>query len=455
VTVQDQPYWNPKMETLPREDLKRLQLAKLRRLAAFAENKSGFHKRRFAAAKFSSEQLKTWDDLRRIPVMDRVAWMASQKEQPIFGDLLARPREHAIRYHLTSGTTGKTPLRVLDGAKDWQWISECWAYGFWAFGVRPKDTVFFAFSYGSFIGFWGAHYACEKIGSLVLPSGNMTTEARVKQLVEMEATTVCATPTYALRMGQSAREQGLDLHKSKVERVIVSGEPAGSIPATKKMIEDMWGAKCGDTAGMTELGTIMMFECSRQPGGCHIIEDHYIEEVLDPETLEPVPYGEQGERVVTSFGRGMIPVFRYRTSDLVVKVPHTRCSCGRTFDVYEGGILGRVDDMLLIRGTNVYPRAVEAIVREQPSIDEFQILVENVNAVDEITVNVELRPGFDAQWDGLQAVLARELAENHEGLRINVGRAPAGSLPRFELKARRVLDKRPKHETSKTEPKKS
>jgi phenylacetate-CoA ligase len=282
----------------------------------------------------------------------------------------------------------------------------------------------------------------------------MTTEARVKQLVEMGATTVCATPTYALRMGQAAREMGIDIAKSgKVARVIVSGEPAGSIPATKRMIEAMWGGKCGDTAGMTELGTIMMFECSHQPGGAHIIEDHFIEEVLDPQTLEPVKYGERGERVVTSFGRGMIPVLRYRTSDLVVKVPHDRCRCGRTFDVYEGGILGRVDDMLLIRGTNVYPRAVEAIVREQAAIDEFQILVENEGGVDEIAVNVELRPGHEATWHALKELLHRELAEAHEGLRFCVGRAEPGSLPRFELKARRVLDKRPKLETSKTEPK--
>jgi phenylacetate-CoA ligase len=455
VTAQESPYWNPKSETLAREDLRRLQLEKLRRLATFAKEKSGFHKRRFEAAGFTPEKLRTLDDLRRIPVMDRAEWMASQKADPLFGDLLARPRDRAIRYHLTSGTTGKTPLRVLDGAKDWQWISECWAYGFWGFGVRPTDTVFFAFSYGSFIGFWGAHYACEKIGALVLPSGNMTTEARVKQIVEMEATTVCATPTYALRLGQSAREQGIDIVKQgKVKRVIVSGEPAGSIPATKKMIESMWGAKCGDTAGMTELGTIMMFECDHQPGGAHVIEDHFIEEVLDPETLDPVPYGERGERVVTSFGRGMIPVLRYRTSDLVVKVPHSRCTCGRTFDIYEGGILGRVDDMLLTRGTNVYPRAVESIVREQPAIDEFQILVENVQGIDEINVNVELRPGFEGQWDALSEVLMRELADAHEGLRFKVDRAQPGSLPRFELKARRVLDKRPKHEASKTEPKK-
>jgi len=282
--------------------------------------------------------------------------------------------------------------------------------------------VFFAFSYGSFIGFWGAHYCCEKMGCLTLASGNMTTEQRVKQIVEMGATVVCATPTYALRMGQTAEKMGIDLKKDgKVRRVIVSGEPAGSIPAVKKMIEDMWGGKCGDTAGMTEIGTIMIFECDHQPGGPHIIEDHFIEEVLDPDSGEPVPYGERGERVVTSFGRGFIPLVRYRTKDLVCKVPHTRCTCGRTGDVYEGGILGRVDDMKLIRGTNVYPRAVEAVVREHAEVEEFQIVIQRVdNVQDEITVKVELKPDQQDCWPRLQAQLGKDLADAHEGLRFNV-----------------------------------
>jgi phenylacetate-CoA ligase len=308
--------------------------------------------------------------------------------------------------------------------------------------VRPHDRVFFAFSYGSFIGFWGAHYCCERIGALVIPSGNMGTDMRVKQIIDTGVTTVCATPTYALRMAQVASELGIDLKKSAVKRVIVSGEPAGSIPETKALIERQWGAKFFDTAGLTELGTICMYECERQPGGMHIIEDQYIEEVVDPITDEALPYGSRGERVVTSFGRTMIPVIRYRTRDLVVKVPSERCSCGRTFDVYEGGIQGRVDDMLLIRGTNVYPRAIESIVRGVPEIDEFQILLETINNVDEITVRVELKPQCGLVFADLRGRLAHELKEHHEMLRINVAEADCGSLPRFELKAKRVLDKR-------------
>ena len=440
--MSNRPYWNPKAETLPREDLRRLQTLKLKRSAAWAYECSPFHRRLFDAAGFHPDQIKTFDDRRRIPFTTRDAWMESQIENPPYGGLVAQPQSAAIRYHHTSGTSGRVPLRVLDNQKDWQWISECWAYGFWGFGVRPSDTVFFAFSYGSFIGFWGAHYACEKIGALTLPSGNMSSEARVKQILEMGVTTVCATPTYALRLAQVAAEMGADLRGSQVSKLIVSGEPAGSIPETKALIEEQWGAKCGDTAGMTELGTICMFESAVQPGGLHIIEDHFIEEVIDPESAEPLPYGERGERVVTSFGRSMIPVFRYRTRDLVVKVPLTHSSCGRTWDLYEGGIQGRVDDMLLIRGTNVYPRAIESIVRTHESIDEFQILVEKKNNIDEISVVVELKPGAKDDWGSLRESLAQDLKEHHEMLRINVLEAEAGSLPRFELKARRVVDKR-------------
>ncbi|MBI4280180.1 MAG: phenylacetate--CoA ligase family protein [Armatimonadetes bacterium] len=443
----DARYWNPKAETMPREDLRRLQLLKLRRLCEWAYGRSPYHRRTFDAARFHPEQLHSLDDLRRLPFMTREEWMDSQVKTPMFGDLPATDHAHAIRYHLTSGTSGRTPIRVLDGMKDWEWIAEMWCYGFWGFGVRPHDIVYFAFGYGSFIGFWGAHYACEKIGALVIPGGAQTTEQRVKQIAEMGVTTVCSTPTYALRLWQQASEMGIDLSTSRVDKLIVSGEPAGSIPAVKRQLEEAWGAKCGDTAGMTEIGTIMIFECAHQPGGTHIIEDHFIEEVINPDTLEPVSYGELGERVVTSFGRGFIPLIRYRSKDMVVKVPYSRCPCGRTWDIYDGGIRSRWDDMKLIRGTNVYPRAVEAIVREYSAIDEFQIYVwRRDNVQDEITIKVEIKPGREAEWPELQVRLARDLAAAHEGLRFTIDRVEYGSLPRFELKARRLVDDRPKAE---------
>ena len=440
-------YWNPKNETLPRDQLRTLQLFKLRRLCEWAWARSAFHRRLWEKGRFHPDQIKTLDDIRRIPFMTREDWMDAQIEKPAFGDLTTVDQDLAIRYHLTSGTSGRVPIRVLDGRKDWEWIAEMWAYGFWGFGVRPSDRVFFAFSYGTFIGFWGAHYCCEKIGALVLPSGGSTTEHRVKTIIEMGATTVCSTPTYALRMWQAAGEMGIDLaRESKVNTLIVSGEPGGSIPAVKRQLEAAWNAKVGDTAGMTEIGSIMMFECRHQPGGAHIIEDHFIEECLEYNGDTPVPYGQPAERVVTSFGRGFIPLIRYRTKDLVVKVPHTTCRCGRTGDIYDGGIRGRWDDMKLIRGTNVYPRAVEAIVREFDAIDEFQIVIDRVEVQDEITVHVELKPGADGSWSDVGERLGVALRDAHEGLRFNVERAAPGTLPRFELKAKRLTDKRPKAE---------
>jgi len=440
--MQETPYWNPRHETMPREELNALQLRKLRNLVAWADASVPWQSKRLRDAGVTADQIRSLDDLGRIPMMTRDEWMQGQVDHPPYGPILATDPANAIRYHMTSGTTGKTPIRVLDSMKDWEWIAEMWCYGFWGFGVRPADTVFFAFSYGTFVGFWGAHYACEKLGCLVLPGGNMTTEARVRQIMEMGATVVCSTPTYALRMAQEARTLGIDLAGGPVQRLILSGEPAGSIPATKKLIEDEWGAKAGDTAGMTEVGTIVIFECSSQPGGTHIIEDHYIEEVLDPDSGQSVPYGEMGERVVTSFGRGFIPVLRYRTRDYVVKVPGSNCPCGRTFDIYDGGIRGRVDDMKLVRGTNVYPRAVEAIVRQFKEIDEFQIHLYTADGRrDEIEVLVEI-PDPDIDPYGLLGDLGRQLASAHEGLRFGVRQAENGSLPRFELKAKRLVDER-------------
>src|SRR6266542_2481873 len=394
-------YWNPKTETASRDELAALQLVKLRRLCEWAAARSPWYRESFRQAGFAPEQLRSLDDLRRIPMLTRDQWMA--------------------------------------------WQAEMWCYGLWGFGVRPADVAYVAFGYGSFIGFWGLHYGLEKIGALNIPGGAQTTESRVKQIVGFGATAVASTPTYALRLAQEADRLGIDLVASPVRRLILSGEPAGSIPQTKALIERLWGAKAGDTAGMTEIGTIMIFECSHQPGGTHIIDDHFIEEVMDPASDEPVGYGEQGERVVTSFGRGIMPLLRYRSADLVCRVPASRCRCGRSFDLYDGGILGRVDDMKLVRGTNVYPRAVEAVVREFPMIEEFQLVLSRDQNLDRIVVRAELPPNAsDESWRDICDGLAKALAEAHEGLRFEVERAAAGELPRFELKARRTVDLRDK-----------
>jgi phenylacetate-coenzyme A ligase PaaK-like adenylate-forming protein len=435
------PYWNPKTETLAREDLRALQLVKLRRVAEWAQARSPFYRRTFAATGFTPEQLRTWADIDRIPLLTREEWMQSQADHPPYGDIPVAADASAIRMHTTSGTSGKQPLRALDSRKDWSWAAEMWCYALWGAGVRPHDIGYVAFGYGSFIGFWGLHNGLEKLGALTIPGGAQTTTARVKQIVDFGVTVVAYTPTYALRMAQEAEIQGLDLRASPVRTVILSGEPTPA--ATRDLIEGQWGAKVFDTAGMTEISTIFMFEPADQPGGCHIIEDHFIEQVVDPDTGRELPYGEAGERVTTSFGRSMIPLLRYRTRDMVVKLPHTATSNGRTWDLYEGGIIGRVDDMKLVRGTNVYPRAIEGIVRQFADVDEFQVEITREGIRDEITLHLETVDGFaDASWEELELALLTELADAHEGLRFLIRRRGAGDLPRFELKARRLTDLR-------------
>ncbi|MBI2849103.1 MAG: phenylacetate--CoA ligase family protein [Chloroflexi bacterium] len=438
-------YWNPKTELMPKEQLRELQLRKLKATATWAYERSPLWKKKFGETGLRPEEIRSLEDIEHIPFLTKDEWLKAQEDDPLFGDTLAAPLQTALRYHQTSGTSGRTPLRVLDSRKDWDWQAEMWAYGLYAFGIRSTDVVYVPFSYGVFIGFWGAHYAAEKIGALVIPGGGYGSEARLKQIIDLGVTAVVCTPTYALHLAQVAAEVGIDLTEdSRVEMLIHAGEPGANIPNTKKAIEDAWGAKAGDFVGMTESGTIFAFECNEQCGAIHIIEDHFYEQVVDPATGKPLGYGQKGERVMTSFGRGIIPCMRYRTGDLVERVESTHCSCGRTFDLYQGGILGRIDDMKIVRGVNVYPTAVENIVREYREINEFQITIARQGPMDEIVVKIEPKPKVPrSSYPQLMKKLSNDLSAAHEGLRFNIVTADPGTLPTFELKARRLQDLRP------------
>ncbi|MBI2954394.1 MAG: phenylacetate--CoA ligase family protein [Chloroflexi bacterium] len=429
---------------MPRAQLQALQLRKLQAMVHWAYDKSKLWRRKFDQVGLEPRDIRTLDDVQLIPFLTKEEFLRAQTSAPPFGDTLTVSPELALRYHQTSGSSGRIPLRALDGRKDWEWQAEMWAYGLYAFGVRPKDVFFVAFGYNVFIGAWGIHYGAEKIGAMLVPSGTQSSETRLKLIKELGATTVATTPTYALRLAQYAEGMGIDLvNESKVELLICTAEPGANIPATKRTLENLWGARVGDFVGMTEAGTIVAFECSEQCGAVHIIEDHFYEEVIDPITLKPVEYGQIGERVMTSFGRGMMPVLRFRTGDLVEKVESSYCPCGRTFDLYKGGVLGRTDDMKLIRGTNVYPGAVENIVREYKEISEFQIVLTREGYSDEITVQIEPRPDVgEERLHYLSYELASDLAEAHEGLRFNVVITDPGTLPKFEHRSARLQDLR-------------
>ena len=437
-------FWNPRTEKMPREKLVELQLAKLRVMLAWAKERSPLWQRKLKGTGIEPEDIRRLEDIQAIPFLTKSEILDSQQEYPLYGDIFSASPELGIAYHQTSGTSGRTPLRVVETPRDWAWAANTWASGLYAFGVRSADVAYFPFGYGPFQGFWGTHYGIQKLGAMTIPGGAQSSENRIRQIIELGATVVVTTPSYAIRLAQVAEEMGIDLAQgSKVEFLVHAGEPGANVPATKAMIEKAWGAHSGDFAGMSESSGLTCFECSEKPGGIHIIEDSFLEEVVDPTTGKWVGYGERGERITTSFGKGIIPLLRYRTGDLVERVPGSRCTCGRTWDLYNGGILGRVDDMKLIRGTNVFPSAIEAVVRKHERIREFQIVLHKVNYLDEITVRLEPKPEVAAsEWPGLGQQLSKDLAEAHEGLRFNVEMVPPGELPTFELKARRLVDKR-------------
>ena len=433
-------YWNPRSETMPREELRERQLDKLRVQLQHAYAGSKFWQGRMDAAGCPPESIRTLADFSsRFPILKREEITAAEAVAPPYGTLPSVDPRLAVRHHQTSGTSGANPVRTFDTARDWAWAADMWCTGAYAMGVRPADTALVAFGYGLFIGFWGLQYGLEKIGCKVIPTGSFDSEKRVQLLIEQECTVLACTPTYALRLALTAEQMGVDLARDgKVRIVIASGEPRPE--ATKRKIEAAFNAFCGDTAGMTEAATIFMFECAEEPGGCHIIETDYIEEVVDPETLEPAEYGQIGVRLMTSLGREGIQMFRYWSNDLVVKRPHTDCSCGRTWDFYEGGIRGRHDDMRKIRGVWFMPSMVEDVVRTFPEIDEFQCLLVNLDELDTLVIQIEPTAAVhESEYEPLRLRFTSEV-KRQLSLTPRVELAATGQLPRFEMKAKRFRD---------------
>ncbi|MCP4357463.1 MAG: phenylacetate--CoA ligase, partial [Chloroflexi bacterium] len=386
-------FFNRPVETMPREHLQAYQLEKLQQMLAQIHGRNRFYTHKLNQANASPLDIHTLADFYQLPFTTKTELIQAQADDPPFGLNATFPESAYTRFHQTSGTTGK-PLRVVDTAASWEWWGDCWGYVLAGAGITAADRLFLPFSFGPFIGFWAAVLGAKRRGALLVSGGGLSSLQRLHTMRDLQATAMCCTPTYALRLAEVAREQQFDISDIPLRITVHAGEPGANIPATKKRIEEIWGVKCYDHAGASEVGAYS-FECEAQPGAVHAIESEFIIEVINPETGDHVADGQTGELVISNLGRIGYPIIRYRTGDLVQFISQP-CDCGRTFGRFQGGIIGRADDMVVVRGINVYPSAVENLVRQFAEVDEFRVQIIKRQEMAELTLEVELADGTDA-----------------------------------------------------------
>ncbi len=429
------------LESLDREQLQRHQLARLNALLErvlphnrfYAEKLAGIHRPLTSLAELADWHYTFKDEL-----------IGTHQEHDVVANL-TWPRERYTRFHQTSGTRGR-PMIVLDAADDWPWWLDCWQYVLDAAEMGPADCALFAFSFGPFIGFWSAFDAVAARGCMVVPSGGMTTRARLDLIGRCSATAVFCTPSYALHMAEAAEEYKLEMGASSVRVLVLAGEPGGSIPEVRARIEQAWQASVIDHAGASEVGPWGYGYSTG--GGIHVNEAEFLAEFLSVETGGLAEEGDLAELVLTTLGRAGAPLFRYRTGDLVRPTWRGLSPCvesseqkgtvpfaaNNRFVFLEGGVLGRSDDMLVVRGVNIFPGSLEQIIRAFPEVVEYRITARTASAMDYLVVEIEDRLNAPQR-------VAEEL-RLRLGLKMEVLPVPLGSLPRFEGKGRRFIDER-------------
>ncbi len=423
-------FYHREMETLDRIRLRKLQDERLRRLLeAIATNR--FYREKFDNAGIEMRNLRSADDLKRLPFTTKEELVAEQQAYPPYGRLHTYPLARYRYLHQTSGTKGK-PLKCLDTPEDWESWMRCWGYVYRGAGVSEEDLVFCAFSFGPYLSHWAAIDGARYVGALCLSGGGLSSEQRLRMILDNRCTVLVCTPTYALHLAEVAEGLGLDLYSSDIRTTIHAGEPGASVDTVKRCIEEAWGAKCFDHAGATEVGA-WAFDCQAQTRSIHLNELEFIFEVIDSQTGATIDEGIRGELVVTTLARFGMPVLRYRTGDLV-ELSTEPCECGRTLARITGGVLGRADDMLIVRGVNLYPSAIDNLLRGLPAIVEYEVEIRRIAGMDDLLLKIESRE-LEPFSQVERAVLAAFRSQLN--IRVSVEQAARGSLPRYEFKARR------------------
>ena len=435
-------YWNPVLETLPYEKIRKLQLKKFQRIFSWTYEHSKFHRILYDNDGIKPKDIQSFSDIKQIPTVEKSMMRDIQGKEPFpYGDALCVPLNEVTAYRQTSGTTGQ-PVYQPDTWQDWEWWAECWAQLLWAQGYRPKDRVFIPFGYNVFVAFWAGHYGAEKIGCEVVPGGVLDTRARILKIQELNPTAMMGTPTYMLGMADTAiNKMKLNPADLSIEIITCAGEPGASIPSTKKRIEDAWGAKVYDHAGATEIGA-WSFECTEQPGSMHVNDAFFLVEIVDVETGEAIETpGVRGKMIITALDRQAQPCIRFDSKD-IIEWDTKICTCGRTSKLIKGGVVGRTDDITKVKGVLFSPSSVENVVRGIEGLgNDYELKVEKINDRDKITLQVEFVQNFSEEMDKIKSKLSDQLRLK-TNLNYEIEFCQYGELPRYPVKAKRFKDLR-------------
>jgi len=436
--MEDVTYWRREMETIPREELEELQLKRFKERMQYVYERSPMYRIKYDEAGIKPEDIRKLEDIRDVPFTVKEELRESQVRRPPWGDFICIPPEEGVRVFQTTGTTG-IPVRAILNKTDWTvHYYEQFMHFMYGYGITTSDILFVPFGYGLYIAWWGFQAALEQEGVMIVPGGAQSTQDRVKNIFDWGATVICGTPMYLLYLAETARKMGQRLADSAVRIVVAAGEPGANVPSTKKALEELWGARCYDDIGSTEI-TNFGFECVAQ-NGTHVIETMLYAECLDPETLKPVPPGEVGELVLSNLCTESMPLLRFRMRDLV-RFNKETCECGRTFLRLDGGILGRSDDMFQFAGVNIFPSAIENFIREVPEFsNEYQIVVPRMGIGKRLKIRIE-PDSSEISKEGMAQAVKKfiETIKYRITVTPDVEIVAVGKLPRFELKAKRLI----------------